>query len=225
MAHSDRMSAAREAHARPVVVVACAHADAAALTPVVRGLVARRLRVDLVPVADDDMQPFEAAVEQFAAGATYVVCQSESLDRYTADQCELTVRAAEIPDARLISAPYDPADPDAFVSAVWERASEGSSSGDIEPQPKRHTTMVPAPKETVVVPARPAPRVVVHEDGPAANDRIETESHDASSTRVAMKMALGWRRILHPLTYAAAATAVIAIGLYFGGYAALRSLL
>ncbi|MEM6995609.1 MAG: hypothetical protein AAF721_34175 [Myxococcota bacterium] len=214
------MSAAREVRARPVVVVACAHGDAAALTPVVRGLVARKLRVDLVPLTDANVQPLEAAVEQFGVGATYVVCHSAAIDRYTAELCELTVRAAEVPETRLVSAWFDAADPEAFVSMVWGRASEGSS-GDIAPQAKRHATMLPAPPNSVVVPPRPTPRVVVHEAGPAANERIETDWDEPSSTRVAMKMALGWRRILHPATYAVFAVLVIGAGLYFGGYQAI----
>lgn len=218
------MSAARDVRARPEVVLACAEEDAAALTAVVRGLVARRVRVNLVPLSDGNLQPLETALESCGPSATYVVCHTAAIDRYQAELYELTVRAAEVPAERLLAAWFDASDPDAFVTTIWTRATN-TSSGERNSADNHVATVVPPAASSVVVQPKSAPQVVVHT--PAAPRDREREfggdEDSAASTRVAMKMALGWRRILHPMTYAAAAVVVLAVGLYFGGYEALAT--
>ena len=208
------MSAAREVHARPVVVVACTHADTAALTQVIRGLIARKFRVDLVPLRDANVGPLESALEQFGSGATYVVCHSAAMDRYTGELCELTVRAAEVPESQLVAAWFDATDPDALVETVCNRTRERLSGDALR-------TASPPTQTPSAASARAAPRVVVHASESAANEQFETDWDAPSSTRVAMKMALGWRRALNLKTYAAVFALAIALGLYFGGYAAM----
>ena len=150
------------------------------------------MRVDLVPMAEDSVHGLESAVEQFGPTATYVLCRTEGIDHYHAEQCELTIRAAEVPSDRVVSAWFDARDPDAFVEQVC--------SG-IE-------------KKVPPAPSRSAPQVVVHTAAPDSS--VERVYDSASSTRVAMRAALGWRRWLEPVIYGLVATAVTAAVIVLG---------
>ena len=204
-------AAAREERARPVAVVACAQTDASALTAVVRGLVARKMRVDFVPVTDTSVAALEAAVERYGDAASYVVCHTPALDRYTADLCDLTIRAGEVPDDKIVSAWFDPAEPEAFASSVWHWAQEDDQLKGIR------QVFAAVEASTPSVPKAP-PRVAVHTPPPAAaNEAASSRSMGASSTRVAMRMALGWRRVVNPAAMFLLCFGLAFVGLYYSG--------
>lgn len=185
------MSAVRDVASRPPVVVACAEGDAAALTPVMRGLVQRGMRVDLVPTAEGDVQGLETAVEQFGPTATYVLCRTEGIDHYHAEQCELTIRAGEVPSERVLSVEFD-GDADAFVETICQAID----------------------KKVPTAPSRSAPQVVVHTSAP--DPSVERVAESASSTRVAMRAALGWRRWIKPVVYGLVALGLTSAAVVFG---------
>lgn len=109
---------------RPVVVLACAERDASKLTPVVRALVDHGARVELVPGVDRRVRALEMAVDAQGDRALYVLCHSEQLDRYQGDLLELTVRAGEVGDRRLVSAWFDPDDVRPLIETVTGRLRE-----------------------------------------------------------------------------------------------------
>lgn len=150
------------------------------------------MRVDLVPMAEDSVHGLESAVEQFGPTATYVLCRTEGIDHYHAEQCELTIRAAEVPSERVLSAWFDARDPDAFVEQVCAGVE----------------------KKVPPAPARSGPQVVVHTAAPDSSVARVYES--ASTTRVAMRAALGWRRWIKPVVYGLVATAVTAALIVLG---------
>ena len=115
--------------ARPMVVIASSASDAAYLTPTVRKLVARGMRVDLVAGIDVDPRPLEVAVETYGKKATYVLCLSPSMEPRERELLELIVRSSEADDQRLISTMFSPDVVDGLVSLVWAR-SRGGTSGE-----------------------------------------------------------------------------------------------
>lgn len=112
-----------------MVVIASSAADAVYLTPTVRKLVARGMRVDLVAGIDVDPKPLEVAVERYGKSATYVLCLSPSLDQGERELLELIMRSSEADDDRLISTMFSPGIIDGLVSLVWSR-SRGGTSGE-----------------------------------------------------------------------------------------------
>lgn len=160
--------------ARPTVVLACAERDAPRLTPVVRAIVAQGARVELVPGVDRNVRALETVVEAHGSRALYVLCHSEALDRYQADLLELTVRAGEVGDRRLVSAWFDPADVGSLIATVARRLEELAG-----PKPAAHAAN--GPPGVGLTPAY------------AVGDASASTSVPAT-TLIATRAALGFRR-------------------------------
>jgi hypothetical protein len=128
---------------RPVVVLACAGSDASHFTTVVRALVAKGAKVDLVTGVEAHVRPLEQAVERYGARALYVLCHSQALDRYQGDLLELTVRAGEVGNERLLSTWFDANDTDALTATVMQRLEEiQAPAAAPPPSPRSRSSML-----------------------------------------------------------------------------------
>jgi hypothetical protein len=179
-----------------VVVLACAGSDAAQITPVVRALVARGAKVDLVTGVEEGVHPLEQAVERYADRALYVLCHSEALDRYQGDLLELTVRAGEVGRARLLSVWFDPNDEGSFTASVMQRL-EQIQAGDV---PKAPAPVAPAPGARSSLLGRLG-----------ASESLSL----AASTLIAARAALANRNAWRAFALALALTALVTTALYF----------
>jgi hypothetical protein len=124
-----------------VVVLACAGSDAGQITPVVRALVEKGAKVELVAGVDEQVHPLEQAVDRLGAQALYVLCHSEALDRYQGDLLELTVRAGEVGPGRLISAWFDPGDLETFTTTVMQRLEQLHAPAQPTPPPPHRSSL------------------------------------------------------------------------------------
>lgn len=177
---------------RPVVVLACAEPDARRMTPVVRDLVRWGARVELVAGVETQVRPLEKALEVQGNRALYILCHSESLDRYQGDLLELTVRAGEVGPERLLSAWFSVDDPSDLFATIIRRLEQLRG-----PE---------TPKASPESPSHPALGFV----GASAS-----VSSLPATTLVAARAALGYRRFWRALGLAVVVTVAVATTLYF----------
>jgi hypothetical protein len=178
------------AQPRPVVVLACAGSDAPRITSVVRALVAGGAKVELVTGVERQVRPLEQAVERYGEQALYVLCHSEALDRYDGDLLELTVRAGEVGDGRLLSAWFDPNDGEAFTNTVMQRLEKLQAPPELPSPAKSRSSML-------------------HRLGASASLSVP------ATTLIAARAALANRNAWRAFSLALALTALVTTAIYF----------
>jgi hypothetical protein len=139
---------------RPIVVLACAGDDAAAMAPVIRGLVAQGVRVDVVAGIDVDVRPLEAALDRNSSRALYVVCDTEALDGRQLDVLRLAAQCSGVDHHHLAILPFAGHAPEVFVASLQPRLSRLGFVGYAPSQPRSTR------RATQAISARPVPAPV-----------------------------------------------------------------
>jgi len=109
---------------KPTVVLACASDDAVAMTKVLRRLVERGVRVDVVAGVDFDMRPFQDALARGTTRTVYVICRSDDLDAFQVDRLRTAAQNAKVSSDRLVLVPFDPELPIDFAETVLRQLAE-----------------------------------------------------------------------------------------------------
>lgn len=164
---------------KPTVVLACASDDATAMAKVLRRLVERGVRVDVVAGVDFDVRPFQEALARGTSRTVYVICRSDDLDAFQVDRLRTAAQNAKVTSDRLVLVPFDPELPIDFAETVLRQLAE---NGRVV---RRVTREVPPPP--VVGPRRTTVTdLSVVATGPAAR-RVTAMLGKPSGTKPAVK--------------------------------------
>ena len=109
---------------KPTVVLACASDDAVAMAKVLRRLVERGVRVDVVAGVDYDVRPFQDALVRGTTRTVYVICRSDDLDAFQVDRLRTAAQNAKVTSDRLVLVPFDPELPIDFAETVLRYLAE-----------------------------------------------------------------------------------------------------
>ena len=140
--------------------LACAADDAPSLTPVVRQLVRRGVRIDVVSGVDLDTRPLEQALARTTSRSLWVLCRSDDLDSFQIELLRATLEETSVPSQRILETPFNVKAPTAFVGAVSRRLRDAGflqASTSVSPPPPPPASRLPdsvAHERAVAAPKR-----------------------------------------------------------------------